>query len=83
MSRKPRVLLSQQRYLNVGSKGATDELWGVPVCVRTSAGQSKTCTVLSEKSGTLTLPEPEVVNAAEGGAPPLRNRNVESGSFGK
>jgi aminopeptidase N len=50
-----RLRLAQERYLPLGSKGQTEPLWKVPVCVRTEAG-AKACTVLREATGELELP---------------------------
>ena len=35
----PHLKLSQQRYLPAGSKGATSEIWKIPVCLRYGGGK--------------------------------------------
>jgi alanyl aminopeptidase len=52
--RPARLLLSQQRYLPLGSSGATDQLWQVPVCARFPEGRA--CTLLTANEGELVLP---------------------------
>ncbi|HJT87692.1 MAG TPA: M1 family metallopeptidase [Bryobacteraceae bacterium] len=44
----PRVALSQKRYLPIGSSGAANQLWQVPVCMRyqTPAGPQQECFLL-------------------------------------
>lgn len=46
----PVLHISQKRYLPLGSKGSTDERWGVPVCVRYGSGDKGTseCTLMSQ-----------------------------------
>ena len=53
----PKLELSQQRFLPLGSFGAEHELWMVPVCVRYSAGtgEGSQCMLLERKSGQMTL----------------------------
>jgi alanyl aminopeptidase len=55
----PKAVLSQRRYLPVGSKGDTARTWRVPLCVRYGAGAStgRTCTVLETERAELALPE--------------------------
>src|SRR5215469_11282864 len=50
--------LAQSRYRPLGSQGADSELWKIPVCVHVigAAGGGKTCTLLSDRTGTLALP---------------------------
>lgn len=46
----PVVHLRQQRYLPLGAKGSTNQLWQIPVCVRAgtgTAGESE-CTLLTQ-----------------------------------
>jgi alanyl aminopeptidase len=53
----PRVLLSQKRYLPIGSSGSHDERWQVPVCVRyqTEAGAQSECFLLDRPSAEFPL----------------------------
>ncbi|HEX8701834.1 MAG TPA: M1 family metallopeptidase [Myxococcaceae bacterium] len=55
----PKAVLSQRRYLPIGSKGDTARTWRVPLCVRYGAGAStgRTCTVLETERAELALPE--------------------------
>ena len=52
-----RLNLSQDRFLPLGSTGATSQLWKVPVCVRypAGAGGGRECTLLGQKSAGLEL----------------------------
>jgi alanyl aminopeptidase len=53
----PKLLLSQKRFLPVGSTGSTRETWQVPVCARTGdAGTATSCTLLTAPTGSLELP---------------------------
>jgi cytosol alanyl aminopeptidase len=57
---KPRLELSAERYLPLGSKGKGDERWQIPVCARYDGGGSGkdepvTCTLLTESKGSLEL----------------------------
>ncbi|MHA6205362.1 M1 family metallopeptidase [Dyella soli] len=49
--------LSQSRYLPLGSKGDTNHVWGVPVCVRygTADGSKVSCELLDKAQGTMVL----------------------------
>jgi alanyl aminopeptidase len=53
----PKLVLSQQRYLPLGSKAAQDQTWKTPICVRypTAKGDARACTVLAEPKGELAL----------------------------
>jgi alanyl aminopeptidase len=51
------LAVKQERYLPKGSPGAPDQLWQIPICVRTPEGRA--CSLLSEKSGTALLPNPQ------------------------
>ncbi len=53
----PKLLLSQQRYLPLGSTATADETWNLPVCVRypTAKGDVHACTVLTAPKGELAL----------------------------
>ncbi len=46
----PTLHLAQQRFLPLGSKGSTDQVWSIPVCVRYGSGDSgqSECTLLKE-----------------------------------
>ncbi|WP_062536489.1 M1 family metallopeptidase [Mizugakiibacter sediminis] len=54
---KPVLQLKQSRYLPLGSRGETDRLWGVPVCVRYGAGggTQTQCELLDRREGRMTL----------------------------
>jgi alanyl aminopeptidase len=57
---KPRIDLSQERYLPIGSKGAGTQTWQVPVCVRYADGKTgarEACTLLTERTSSLELSE--------------------------
>jgi aminopeptidase N len=56
--------LAQSRYRPFGSEGADTELWKIPVCVDVigAAHNTKTCTLLTSRTGTLAL-GPEAVGA--------------------
>jgi aminopeptidase N len=49
--------LAQSRYRPLGSEGSDSELWKIPVCVDVigAAHVSKTCTLLTTRTGTLVL----------------------------
>jgi aminopeptidase N len=50
------LALAQSRYRPLGSAGADSELWKIPVCVDViGAARSKSCTLLTERTGTLAL----------------------------
>jgi alanyl aminopeptidase len=55
----PKVLLSQHRYLPLGSQGDAARTWRVPLCVRYGVGATKgrACTVLETERAELPLPE--------------------------
>jgi alanyl aminopeptidase len=55
----PRVELSQERYVPIGSNLDAARLWSVPVCVRWGLGKQSgsACTVLAEQKGELALPD--------------------------
>ncbi len=48
----PVLHLHQERFLPVGSKGSTDQLWQIPVCVRSGTGDSgqSVCTLVDQPS---------------------------------
>jgi alanyl aminopeptidase len=53
----PRLKFSQQRYLPLGSPGATPpapQLWNIPVCVRQPGGQA--CALVTDAEATMALP---------------------------
>jgi alanyl aminopeptidase len=54
----PKLQLSQERFLSLGSTDATGHLWRIPVCVRYPAGASKVqqqCTLLDRPSSEIPL----------------------------
>ncbi|MCL5746412.1 MAG: ERAP1-like C-terminal domain-containing protein, partial [Acidobacteria bacterium] len=53
----PRLELSQQRYLPLGSKGSPARTWDIPVCVAYSAGgaRGRDCTLLTQQSQEMAL----------------------------
>ncbi|MEE4184147.1 MAG: M1 family aminopeptidase, partial [Gammaproteobacteria bacterium] len=53
-----RLELRQQRYLPVGSAGARDQVWQVPVCMALggAAGRTEQCLMLTQPAQTFTLP---------------------------
>jgi alanyl aminopeptidase len=52
----PRLALSQKRSLPIGSTGAANEQWSVPVCVAYGTGASRSeCTLFSQSSGEFSL----------------------------
>jgi alanyl aminopeptidase len=55
---RPRLALRQSRYVPLGSTGAQDRTWQVPVCARFSVGGqvSERCTLLEGTQGELALP---------------------------
>jgi cytosol alanyl aminopeptidase len=55
----PRVVLSQRRYLPVGSSGQEARIWRVPLCVRYGGRDraGRVCSVLEEERAELALPE--------------------------
>jgi cytosol alanyl aminopeptidase len=57
-SQSPVLHLQQKRYLPLGSKGSTDEVWGVPVCVRYGTGDqgSSDCTLMTQAAMDWKLP---------------------------
>jgi alanyl aminopeptidase len=50
---KGKIELSQARYLPLGAGQAREQLWQIPVCVRSNLGPL--CTLLAEKTGALEL----------------------------
>ena len=61
---KTRVTVRQSRYLPLGSKGITEQLWKIPACFGygIDGHDYKYCTLLSGKVTTFTLPEKGVVD---------------------
>lgn len=55
---KATLALEQSRYLPVGSKGDTHQLWQVPLCARYGDGKTlaTACTLLTTQTGILDLP---------------------------
>ncbi|NTX05130.1 M1 family metallopeptidase [Myxococcus sp. CA040A] len=56
--KRPKLKLSQERYLPAGSNASKDQTWSVPVCVRAGVGAEdvRVCQLLSESTGELELP---------------------------
>ncbi|MGA7414615.1 MAG: M1 family metallopeptidase [Bryobacteraceae bacterium] len=54
---QPVLHLEQERYLPLGSKGSTDMVWQIPVCVRYGTGDSgkSECKLIAQKSTDWTL----------------------------
>jgi cytosol alanyl aminopeptidase len=54
---KAELKVDQQRFLPVGSKGSTDQKWGIPLCVRYGTGATgrSQCTLVTEASQTVAL----------------------------
>ena len=54
---QPVLHLKQERYLPLGSKGSTDMVWQIPVCVRYGVGDSgkSECKLITQKSTDWTL----------------------------
>jgi alanyl aminopeptidase len=54
---KPKLALSQSRYLPAGSTGQSAQTWQVPVCARYSIGPNirRTCTLLTAQQGEMLL----------------------------
>ncbi len=50
---KPVVHLQQKRYLPIGSKGSTNSVWSIPVCMRYPGGQQ--CPLLTAPTADVTL----------------------------
>jgi len=57
----PELDLSQQRFFPLGSTGAANQLWKIPVCVRYPAGtgEARQCTLLEQTSAVLPLAKAE------------------------
>jgi alanyl aminopeptidase len=65
---KGKLELSQARYLPLGAGQPRQQLWQIPVCVRSNLGAA--CTLLAEKTGTLELdgcPQWVMLNAGASG----------------
>ncbi|NTX60176.1 M1 family metallopeptidase [Myxococcus sp. CA051A] len=56
---QPKVVLTQQRYLRLGSQAPGPQTWKVPVCVEYAAGNkdARACTVLEGERAEVVLPE--------------------------
>jgi alanyl aminopeptidase len=56
---QPKVVLTQQRYLRLGSKAPQPQTWKVPVCVKYAVGNkdAKACTVLEGERAEVALTE--------------------------
>jgi alanyl aminopeptidase len=53
---KPRLSLSQKRFLPVGTPGSADATWRVPVCTRGGAPEARGCGLLTEAAASLPAP---------------------------
>ncbi|MGA8028089.1 MAG: M1 family metallopeptidase [Bryobacteraceae bacterium] len=53
----PALHLKQSRFLPLGSKGSTDQLWQIPVCVRYGTGDTgeSECTMMTQPASDWTL----------------------------
>jgi cytosol alanyl aminopeptidase len=53
----PVLHLEQQRFLPLGSKGSSDEVWNIPVCIRSGTGDNgqSECTMLTQPKADWTL----------------------------
>jgi alanyl aminopeptidase len=83
VSGRPRLTLSQTRYLPIGSPRPAPQIWHVPVCARDSGGKASdsVCTLLKEERGVLELPRgtcPDWAVLRAGGAGYYRVRYEES-----
>ena len=58
-SGEPKLDLTQQRFLPLGSQGGAAELWKAPVCVRYPAGsdEARECLLLDQPSRRMALPK--------------------------
>jgi aminopeptidase N len=87
----PRLVLSQERYLPLGSRGSGEQLWRIPVCVKYSVNGKthRSCSLMDERQAEMPLEEaggrcPEWVMVNENAAgyyrvgypPALRDRLV-------
>lgn len=55
--KEPKLVLAQQRYLPLGSKGSTRQLWQIPICARygTGASQTRQCLLLTADTAEVPL----------------------------
>ncbi len=55
--KKPKLVLAQQRYLPLGSKGSTQQSWQIPICARygTGASEARQCLLLTTASAEVPL----------------------------
>src|SRR3984957_12247405 len=72
----PTVALSQKRYLPIGSKGSSEQVWQVPVCVRYRNGNEieKECFLLDKQKADIKL-----TKASE--CPPLIAANENASGY--
>lgn len=58
-SQQPSIVLTQSRYLPLGTKGSTKQTWDVPACIKYSidGNQKILCDIIKEEQQTLELPE--------------------------
>jgi alanyl aminopeptidase len=56
----PKLVLAQQRYLPLGSKGSTHQTWQIPICARygTDASATRQCFLLTTASAEVPLQSP-------------------------
>ncbi len=56
---KATIEVEQQRLLPTGSSGDVNRTWGVPICVSYSEenGRKQTCQLVTQQTGTVTLPD--------------------------
>jgi alanyl aminopeptidase len=48
-SKAPALHLEQSRYLPTGSKGSTNQVWSIPICVRYGLGKGESqCTLMTQ-----------------------------------
>ena len=71
---KPSVVVTQERFLPLGSKGARGEFWQVPTCFEYDADgkTARQCSVIADPKDTVTLAAargcPAWINANDGGS---------------
>jgi len=55
--KEPKLVLAQQRYLPLGSKGSTQQSWQIPICARygTGASEARQCLLLTTASAEVPL----------------------------
>jgi len=55
--RKPNLILTQERYLPIGSAGKAEQIWQIPVCVRyeDAAGAKNSCKLMTKAREEMSL----------------------------